>query len=196
MIWKHQWINFTHVISALVKGSGSPERTAKAFRYVQYLLLESPEFSNRARKWDSLGFSPRYWTEEDFHDKLMQYLQEFPEYHEYEGFFVQQQKSSEQSSSPPVLDPPLQPQLPIYFTNIVSDFVPFLEVLIARLIEYGQSDLLLAILDRYGHLFYYHNCPLSYVCNLLLYYYPNDTLSDPRICKRILRLLGKIPSVG
>ncbi|KAI8145206.1 mediator complex subunit 23-domain-containing protein [Fennellomyces sp. T-0311] len=184
MIWKYQWVNFTNIISALAKGSGSPDRTAKAFQYVQYLLLESPEFNKRVNKWLSLGFSPRYWTEEDFHEKLMQYLSEFPEYHEYEAYAVAQQ-----STQHPVLDPPLQPQMPVYFTNIVSDFVPFLEVLIARLIEYAQTDLLLAILDRYGKLFYYHNGPLSYVCNLLLYYYPNDTLNDPRVCKRIVRLL-------
>ncbi|KAI9492493.1 mediator complex subunit 23-domain-containing protein [Zychaea mexicana] len=184
MIWKYQWVNFTNIISALGKGSGTPERTTKAFRYVQYLLLESPEFKKRVDKWLSLGFSHRYWTEEDFHEKLMQYLTEYPEYHEYEAFAVAQQNTQQ-----PVLDPPLQPQMPVYYTSIVSDFVPFLEVLIARLIEYAQTDLLLQILDRYGQLFYYHNSPLSYVCNLLLYYYPNDTLSDPRVCKRIVRLL-------
>ena len=180
MIWKYQWVNFTNIISALGKGSGTPERTTKAFRYVQYLLLESSEFKNRVDKWLSLGFSHRYWTEEDFHEKLMKYLDEFPEYHEYEAH----QKGQH-------MDPPLQPQMPVYYTSIVNDFVPFLEVLIARLIEYAQTDLLLQVLDRYGKLFYYHHSPLSYVCNLLLYYYPNDTLNDPRICKRIVRLLGK-----
>lgn len=190
MIWKHQWVNFTHVISALAKGSGSPERTAKAFRFIQYLMLESPELYNRVQKWSSLGFSHRYWTEEDFHEKLMQYLQAYPEYSEYEAFAMQ---SGQQT---PILDPPLQPAMPVYFANVISDFVPFLEVLISRLIEYAQSDLLSAILDRYGHLFYYHPSPLSYVCNLLIYYYPNETLSDPRICKRIVRLIGMNADLG
>lgn len=182
MIWRHQWVNFTHVISALAKGSGSPERTSKAFLYVRYLLLESPEFIQRVSKWESLGFSSRYWMEEDFNDKLMEYLREYPEYNEFEAFAGGNTAS---------LDPPLQPQMPVYYSNVISDFVPFLEVLISRLIEYAQVDLLQEILDRYGHLFFYHNCPLSYVSNLFLYYYPNETLSDPRICRRILRLLGK-----
>lgn len=117
----------------------------------------------------------------------MHYLNEYPEYHEYEAFAMAQKQGQM-----PALDPPLQPQMPVYFTNIVSDFVPFLEVLISRLVEYAQVDLLIAIMDRYGHLFYYHNAPLSFVSNLLLYYFPNDTLADPRVCKRVVRLLGKI----
>ncbi|KAI9313693.1 mediator complex subunit 23-domain-containing protein [Dichotomocladium elegans] len=191
MIWKYQLVNFTNIISALGKGSGTPERTAKAFRFIQYLLLESPEFANRVKKWHSLGFSRRFWVEEDFHDKLMEYLREYPEYHEYEAYAMLENNhsSANVNKQVPILDPPLQPQMPVYYTNIVSDFVPFLEVLIARLVEYAKTDLLIGILDRYGHLFYYHSAPLSFVSNLLLYYFPNDTLSDARVCKRIIRLL-------
>ncbi|KAI9013358.1 mediator complex subunit 23-domain-containing protein [Phycomyces nitens] len=184
MIWKHQWINFNHVIFALVKGSGTPERNTKAFRYIRHLLLESPEFIKRVAKWDSLRFSPRNWTEEDFHKKLMQYLEEFPEYYEFEAFAMNHYEKMQ-----PSLDPPLQTPMPIYLTNVISDFISTLEVVISRLIEHAHTDLLVEILDKYGHLAYYHQYPLSFVCSIFLYYSSSNTLRDPRIRKRILRLL-------
>ncbi|KAI7901563.1 uncharacterized protein BX663DRAFT_513291 [Cokeromyces recurvatus] len=182
-IWKYQWINFNHVIFALVKGSGSLERTNKAMHFLRYLLFESPEFQKRVQKWDSLGFSPRPWTEEKFHEKLMSYLREYPEYYEFEAFAMRQ-------SYEPALDlPHQQTKLPIYFSNVVNDFIVSMETLIMRLIEYSQKELLMKLLDTYGHLFYQHQCPLSFVTSLLLYYHSSETLRDPLILKRILRLL-------
>lgn len=162
----------------------STERNAKAATYVQYLLLNSPEFKKRVQKWDSLKFSHRHWTEENFQEKLMQYLHEYPEYHEFESFAMRQFE--------PTMDlPQQQTKLPIYFTNVVSDFISSMENLIMRLIEYSETDLLASILDTYGHLFYQHQCPLSFVTGILLYYHSSHTLQDPRIRKRILRLIGK-----
>jgi hypothetical protein len=185
MIWKHQWLSLTHVVSALVKGSGSAERTEKAFQYLGYLLLESPEFSRRVEKFKSLEFSPLYWTEDNHHEKLMAYLAEFPEYTEFEAFGM---KEFEQTQH---LDPPASPPMPIYFTNVVLRFIPYFDVIISRLIEHNQSQLLARILDTHGHLFQYHHYPLSYLCNLFLYHYPSPTLHEPYIKKRVLRLLGK-----
>jgi len=160
-----------------MKGSGSVDRTTKACKYLRHVLLESPEFQKRVLKWDSLEFSHRHWTEDNFQAKLMQYLNEFPEYHEFESF------------APNVDLPHQQTKLPVYFTNIVSDFISSMENLIMRLIEYAQSDLLANILDKYGHLFYQSQNPLAFVTNMLLYYHSSETLRDPRILKRILRLI-------
>jgi hypothetical protein len=187
LIWKNQWLSFNHVLFALLKGSGSSDRTSKAMGFVQHLLLGSNEFKRRAAKWNSLNFSPRHWVEEDFHEKLMVYLQEFPEYHEFEGHAMHKFEQT-------IPDIKLQTKLPIYFTNVISDFTSTLETLITRLVEYSQNDLLANILDTYGHLFKYHPCPLSVITNLLLYYNTSETLQLPRIRKRILRLLGKTTS--
>lgn len=183
-IWKNQWINFNHVLFALLKGNGNVDRTNKAMGYVRYLLLGSPEFQKRAQKWNSLKFSHRHWTEDNFQKKLMQYLQEFPEYHEFESYAMRQYDPIMEISQQ-------QTKLPIYFTNVVSDFISSMENLIMRLIECSETDLLANILDTYGHLFYQHQCPLSFVNNILLYYHSSETLRNPRIRKRILRLLGK-----
>lgn len=167
-----------------MKGSGNANRTMMATNCLQYLLLESPEFQRRVQKWDSLEFSHRPWTEENFQEKLMQYLQEFPEYHEFESFAMRQFE--------PMMElPQQQTKLPIYFTNVVTDFLSSMEYVIMRLIEYSQKELLVNILDKYGHLFYQHQTPLAFVTNTLLYYHSSDTLKDPTIKKRILRLLGK-----
>lgn len=141
------------------------------------MLLGSPEFQKRVAKWDSLEFSHRHWTEDNFQAKLMQYLQEFPEYHEFESF------------APNMALPHQQTKLPVYFTNMVSDFISSMENLIMRLIEYAQTDLLVNILDKYGHLFYQSQNPLAFVTNTLLYYHSSETLRNPRILKRILRLI-------
>ncbi|CEI94172.1 hypothetical protein RMCBS344292_08393 [Rhizopus microsporus] len=182
-IWKYQWVNFNHVLFALTKGSGTPERTSKAMTALRYLLLESSELVRRVHKWDSLGFSCRPWTEENFQEKLMAYLRVFPEYSEFEAFAMQQ-------FEPRVdLSPPLQVKLPIYFGNVISDFVVSLENILMRLVEYGQSALLIDILDKHGHLFKYHQCPLSFVANFFLYYHTSPTLMNLSVRKRILRLI-------
>ncbi|KAM3581516.1 hypothetical protein VKS41_006346 [Umbelopsis sp. WA50703] len=183
MIWKHQWLSFAHVVFALVKGSGSTERNEKAFQYLGYLLLDSSEFSRRVEKFTSLGFAPRYWTEDNYHEKLMAYLADFPEYTEFEAYGM---KEFEQTQH---LDPPVSPPLPIYFTNVVLRFIPHFNVVIPRLIEHNKPELLARILDKYGHLFQYHHYPLTYICNLFLYHYSSAMLHEPHIKKRILRLL-------
>lgn len=183
-IWKNQWINFNHVLFALTKGAGNADRTSKATSYIRYLLLGSPEFQSRVQTWDSFNFSHRHWTEEDFQAKLMKYLQKYPEYHEFESFAMRQYE--------PTMDlPQQQTKLPIYFTNVVSDFTSCMENLIMRLIEHSETELLANILDTYGHLFHQHQSPLAFVSSILLYYHSSDTLRDPRIRKRILRLIGK-----
>lgn len=172
------------MLFALAKGGGSADRTSKAVTYIRYLLLGSTEFKKRVDKWDSLQFSHRHWTEENFHEKLMQYLLEYPEYHEFEGFSMRQ-------FEPTMELPQQQTKLPIYFTSVVTDFLSTMENLIMRLIEFSQTDLLASLLDTYGHLFYQHQCSLSFVTGILLYYHSSETLADPRIRKRILRLIGK-----
>ncbi|KAI9481474.1 MAG: hypothetical protein EXX96DRAFT_566905 [Benjaminiella poitrasii] len=182
-IWKYQWINFNHVLFALMKGSGSQERTAKAINFLRHLLFESDELQKRVQKWDSLNFSPRPWTEEKFHEKIMSYLQEYPEYYDFEAFAMRQFYE-------PTMDlPQQQTKLPIYFSNVVSNFIVSMETLIIRLIEYSQKDLLVQLLDTYGRLFYQHQCPLSFITGILLCYHSSETLRDPFILKRILRLL-------
>ncbi|KAI9285727.1 mediator complex subunit 23-domain-containing protein [Umbelopsis sp. AD052] len=183
MIWKHQWVSFTHVVFALVKGSGNAERSEKAFQYLEYLLLESPEFSRRVETFTSLQFSSKYWAEDNHHEKLMTYLAQFPEYSEFESYGM---KDFEQTQH---MDPPTSPPMPIYFTNVVLRFIPFFDVIINRLIEYEQPDLLARILDKHGHLFQYHHYPLSFICNLFLDHYSSPTLHEPYIKKRLLRLL-------
>ncbi|CAO3590219.1 unnamed protein product [Absidia cylindrospora] len=186
MIWKHQWVNVNDVILALLNGNSTGERATRAFEFLRYLLLDSTEFRQRVTKWDSLQFSSRTWTEEDGQEKLMEYHQSYPEYYEFEAFTMPV------AGGPPnmSLDPPLQAPMPVYHTNIIIDFVSCLESILSHLIEHGQHDLLADLLDTYGHLFCYHQYPLSFVCNILLYYHDAPTIRDhPLIVKRIARLL-------
>lgn len=115
----------------------------------------------------------------------MRYLQKFPEYDEFEAFAMQ-------GFEPTIeLQPPLQIKLPIYFGNVISDLIVTLENVLMRLLEYGQAEILVSVLDRYGSLFRYHQSPLSFVANFFLYYHASPTLTNPSVRKRILRLIGK-----
>ncbi|KAI8972683.1 hypothetical protein BDB01DRAFT_845071 [Pilobolus umbonatus] len=181
-IWKNQWVSFNHVLFALTRGNIRPDKLNKAMKYIRYLLLESPEFQQRVSKWDSLDINNRPWAEEDFHEKLMDYLREYPEYHCFEGYGMRQFE--------PVVELPNQPlRLPIYYTNNISDFIALMEHLIMRLIEYRQTQLLMDVLDKYGHLFHHHQNALSCITSILLYYHSSPVMTNPRVLKIILRLL-------
>ncbi|KAI8328625.1 mediator complex subunit 23-domain-containing protein [Chlamydoabsidia padenii] len=182
MIWKHQWVNLNDVILALLNGNSTGDRAQRSFDFIRHLLLQSPEFDQRIAKWDSLNFSHRSWTEEDNHDKLMAYHKTYPEYYEFEAFSANNNNNNDE------LDPPLQTPMPIYHTNLIVDFVTCMESIIAHLIEHNQHHLLADILDKYGHLFCYHQYPLSFVCNVLLYYH-EALKNHPLLVKRIARLL-------
>lgn len=185
MIWKHQWVNFNDVIMALLNGNSTSDRADKAFEFVRYLLFQSNEFEQRVLKWDSLQFSSRSWTEENGFDKLMEYQQMYPEFYEFEAFAAA-------SGNLMNLDPPCQTPMPTYHTNVIIDFVTTMESIITHLIEHNQPQLLGDILEKYGHLFHYHQYPLSFVCSILLYYYSAPAIKDhPLNVKRITRLLGK-----
>ncbi|RUS33972.1 mediator complex subunit 23-domain-containing protein [Jimgerdemannia flammicorona] len=186
-IWKYQILDFNHVIFALVRGHIHPSRVEKTFNFLEYLLVGSLEFSNRFAKWIRLDFSYRYWTEDDHHDKLMQYLKEFPEFFEYEAYAMNGYDGYDRIEK--TLDPPCSTQMPVYYTNAVIRFFPIFDTLLGRLIEYQQVELLIKILEKYECLYYYHHYQLSFVRGLLHNYFTSPVLKEPRVMKHILKLL-------
>ncbi|ORX51305.1 hypothetical protein DM01DRAFT_1337353 [Hesseltinella vesiculosa] len=183
MIWDYQWININDLLLGLLGSHHTGEASAKALKFVDF-LLKTDELQSRVDKWTQLKFSTRPWTEEDAFDKLMEYHKAFPEYFEFEAF-----AAGEASNDSLSLDPPLQLPMPIYYTNFISDFTSTLESVIGYLIERNQAELLVDVLDKFGCLFHYHQYPLSFVCNTLLYYHSSPILQEPRIVRRIARLL-------
>ncbi|KAL1920232.1 uncharacterized protein VTP21DRAFT_1378 [Calcarisporiella thermophila] len=181
LIWKYQLLSFEHVIFSLTHAKRKGDI---ALKFLEYLLFTSPSFMGRVAKWMSLGFNSRYWTEVDFHEKLMEYLKEYPEYFEYEAFAMNGYDHTTRK-----LDPPPSAAMPVYYNNIVLRSTAIFDIVIARLIENERKDLLLQLLEKYGCIYQYHATPLAFVQDLLNYYYDSSMLQDHQVMKRILFLL-------
>eukprot|EP01113_Clastostelium_recurvatum_P038666 TRINITY_DN5809_c0_g1_i10.p1 TRINITY_DN5809_c0_g1~~TRINITY_DN5809_c0_g1_i10.p1 ORF type:complete len:4348 (-),score=882.14 TRINITY_DN5809_c0_g1_i10:23-13066(-) len=71
-------------------------------------------------------------------------------------------------SNPYLPKPP--PALPIYYSNTCLSLLPVIDVIIARLIENNEVNILLRVLDAYAPLYAYHDMPITHGYNLLYYY--------------------------
>ncbi|RHZ74202.1 hypothetical protein Glove_227g124 [Diversispora epigaea] len=182
LIWRYQILSFEHVLFALVKGHS--EKNSTAFKILEYLLIESNGYSDRVQYFISLGFSHRYWVEDDHHDKMMKYLERYPEYFQYEAYAMDGYETITKT-----LEPPLTTHMPIYYTNAIRKSLPILDIVIGRLIEFGEQELLIKILDDYRHIYKYHQTPLCFVRDLFCYYYSSRVLREQAITTRLIKLL-------
>ncbi|CAG8592011.1 4329_t:CDS:10, partial [Ambispora leptoticha] len=185
LIWTYQIVAFEHVIFALIRGNRNHdhEKTKVAFGFLDYLLFKSEGFQSRVDYFISLNFNPRYWAEDDYHEKLMKYLEKYPEFFEFEAFAMDGYEKTKKS-----LDPPVSTQMPIYYSFVIARTIPILDIVIGRLIEYGEKDMLVKLLEKYGPLYKYHQTPLSFIRDLFHYYY-SDLLRDHIISKKLVHLL-------
>ncbi|KAK9720183.1 hypothetical protein K7432_004332 [Basidiobolus ranarum] len=180
-IWTYQLVSFEHVIFALTRGHSNT--TQLNFKLLEKVLVESTEFDERLSFWISLEFNPRYWVEDDFHEKLTKYLDKFPEYFEYEAFAMNGYVSNKEE-----LKPALSTPMPIYYDNLILRVIPFLDITIGKLIEFEQSDLLKLVLDKFQKLYRYHQTPLAFIRDTLQNYYRSGALKDPEIAKLLVKL--------
>lgn len=189
LIWRYQILAFEHVLFALIRGQR--EKNATAFKILDFLLFKSEEYSGRVNYFISLGFTHRYWIEDDHHDKLMTYLERYPEYFQYEAYAIGGYDEYETVAKK--LDPPLTAtNMPIYYTSAIRKSLPILDLVIGRLIEFGETEMLARLLDEYGQIYKFHQTPLSFVRDLLCYYYSAPTLRDSTICSKLIKLLGNL----
>ncbi|CAG8508778.1 6034_t:CDS:10 [Diversispora eburnea] len=182
LIWRYQILSFEHVLFALIKGHS--ENNSTAFKILEYLLIESNQYSDRVQYFISLGFSHRYWVEDDHHDKMMKYLERYPEYFQYEAYAMDGYETVTKQ-----LEPPLITHMPIYYTNAIRKSLPILDIVIGRLIEFEEQELLIKILDDYRHIYKYHQTPLCFVRDLFCYYYSSRVLREQAIATRLIKLL-------
>ena len=184
LIWKYQIIAFEHVLFALVRGHR--ERDTTALKILDYLLLKSENFSERVEYFVSLKFEPRYWVEDDHYDKMMKYLEKYPEFFQYEAYAMNGYENGNSE-----LNPPSATNMPIYYSTIIRRTLPILDIVIGRLIELGEKEFLVRLLDKYRYLYRYHQTLLAFVRDLLCYYYSVPIIRERAFCKRLIRLLGE-----
>merc|ERR1712137_82548 len=85
-----------------------------------------------------------------------------------------------------------QPYYPIYYGCIPLRLLPVFDCLIMRFIEANRTDLLEKLLSpnlRYVELYQYHEAPMTFVKELLQYYYGAPQLTH-RVKSILLRLVA------
>ncbi|ORY00571.1 hypothetical protein K493DRAFT_335300 [Basidiobolus meristosporus CBS 931.73] len=181
LIWDYQLISLEHVVFALTRGHTNT--TDSSFQLLKKILIDSSEFSDRLAFWMSLDFNPRYWVEDDFHERLTKYLNKYPEYFEYEAFAMNGYNLEKEE-----LKPALSTPMPIYYDNLILRILPFLDITIGKLIEFEQVDLLKEVLEKFQKLYRYHQTPLAFIRDTLQNYYSSAALKDPAVVKLLVKL--------
>ncbi|KAG0328977.1 Mediator of RNA polymerase II transcription subunit 23 [Dissophora globulifera] len=180
LVWKYQLLSIEHMLLALM--TGHPARSGDlALKVLIQMTINSSELSNRISHWTSIGISPRPWEEDAYYDKLQSYLSRYPEYFGFEAHEVR-------SGTNPI-NPPLEMPLLVNYNNVLLRLLNIFDLIVGRFIEYEMTDTLVTFLDKFGCLYLYHNTPMGFVRDTLLYYYESPTLRDPRVTKALLKLL-------
>eukprot|EP01134_Creolimax_fragrantissima_P000795 CFRG0795T1 len=108
---------------------------------------------------------------ETYNQKLMRYLNAYPEYTNFEACVEATPPiSTTQQTFPTVL--------PCYYDNAVCRFIPALDMVLGRLIEFGKTDVVFMLVSTYGSLYAVHDRPVSSVYEFLHYYHANPYLTQ------------------
>ncbi|KAF9195517.1 Mediator of RNA polymerase II transcription subunit 23 [Haplosporangium sp. Z 767] len=180
LVWKYQLLSIEHTLLALM--TGHPSRSGDlGLKVLIQMTINSSELSNRISHWTSIGISPRPWEEDAYYEKLQSYLSRYPEYFGFEAHEIR-------AGTNPI-NPPLEMPLLVSYSNVLLRLLNIFDMIIGRFIEYQMTDTLVTFLEKFGCLYLYHNTPMGFVRDTLLYYYESPTLKDPRVIKALLRLL-------
>ncbi|KAG0230823.1 Mediator of RNA polymerase II transcription subunit 23 [Actinomortierella wolfii] len=183
LVWKYQLLSIEHVLLALI--TGHPSRNNRlGLRILIQMTVLSSELSNRISHWMSIGVSPRPWEEDRYYDKMRQYLDKYPEYYGFEAYQHQLDPAGLAN-----LQPPLEMPLLVFYSNVLLRLLNIFDVIIGRLIEYQCTDELVAFLDKFGCMYAYHNTPMAFVRDTLLYYNESPLLQNPTVVNGLVKLL-------
>ncbi|KAJ2173602.1 hypothetical protein GGH16_001750, partial [Coemansia sp. RSA 560] len=176
-MFRFQLVHHEHVVFALTRGEHDLRTDRMRLLLTRYVLLESPQFSERLDEWHRLDFQGRYWADFEHWKKQDAYLARFPEFFEFEA----------------ALEGPLEPapalSLPVYYENGMVRLLPVLEFALGRMIEAEDRGLLRDVLDRMGILYRLHQVPLTTLMNTLFVYFNAPTLHDAAVVRSLNRAL-------
>ncbi|KAL9655374.1 hypothetical protein ABK040_011215 [Willaertia magna] len=127
-----------------------------AISLITYLLTKDNRFLDRVEFFLSLKVNPNHFEEEDYYEKHLIYHQIYPE-----TFGITTVNENIELHSKPC-----------YYGNVCLRMIPILDLLCRRLVELNEFEALSHILDKYGNLFAYHECLVTFVRELLLYFHP------------------------
>ncbi|KAF9432905.1 Mediator of RNA polymerase II transcription subunit 23 [Entomortierella beljakovae] len=180
LVWKYHLLSIEHTLLALM--TGHPSRSGDhGIKILIQMTVNSTELSNRISHWTSIGISPRPWEEDAYYDKLQLYLSRFPEYFNFEAHEIRVGNVN--------INPPLELPMLVSYNNVLLRLLNIFDMIIGRFIEYQMTDTLVNFLEKFGCLYLYHNTPIGFVRDTMLYYYESPVLKDPRVTRALLKLL-------
>ncbi|KAI9598837.1 hypothetical protein BDF19DRAFT_431544 [Syncephalis fuscata] len=117
LTWQAQVISHNQLIIAFARCNYHMEPTLDL---LEGYLLHTDELQKRVQRWCTLFTQHNYWEDENYHERLVTYLNEFPEYNCFEKC----------GNDTPSTD---QETLPVYFYSNILDFTSVFRVVEIRL---------------------------------------------------------------
>jgi len=189
LIWTHGLFRFEIVLLALTYRLNS---SPNALPLLEHLLFKAVQFEVRLQWFVKSGPRADYWNEDEFYDKMASFHEQSPDPN---SIF----DAARGSNLPPLAAGP-------FFDNAVIRTLPALDMLMVQLVEgiggggagagAGHEKLLMALVDRFAPLYAYHDTPITFVLNLLFYYYNAPALTPTVTVKLVSLLLGEHTGVG
>lgn len=166
-IEQYKFISLGNVIMSLA----DRDDNKFSFRIIDSLLFDSRiNLIGRIEFLSGKMFSCEPWDDTDF----------FERHSSYHSNFMEIAPTSAEETI-----------LPVYFGNVCTKIVPVLDMLIGRLIENEERELLLKVVSSFAVLFRaYHDSPVNFVKNLLVYYSESPIL-DFSVKSKLFSLCGK-----
>ncbi|EFC48231.1 predicted protein [Naegleria gruberi] len=168
LIWEFEFLPLETVCLALIDRAknedpnlsnkpteDSTEKKAIEHKYAHNILLliiTDNQFSKRVDLFLDLNRNPNLFDVNDNFTAHHKYHSQYPE-----GFGAMKTDDFLNAN-------------PSYYNNICLRMIPILDLICRRLCELNLFDFLRQILDKYGGLFAYHDYPMTFVKELLLYY--------------------------
>lgn len=179
IIWKYNIVTIDRLVLCLVLRPNIDGNECQVCLYIiQLLLLKSSELRNRAQDFVKEN-SPEHWKQSNWYDKHLAFHRKYPEK------FTPEEVSSAYGGT-----------IPVYLSNVCLRFIPVLDIVVHRHFEVPQvSKNLEQLLDHLGHLYKFHDRPVTFLYNTL-HYYEIKLRDKPMLKKKLVSaVLGSLIDV-
>jgi mediator of RNA polymerase II transcription subunit 23 len=171
-VWKYQFISLDRLMLCLATRKYEGHDVQLCLVLMQQLMVMSTDLRNRidAVKDMAIGF----WNHDNWHQLHVNYHQRFPE-----NFNLESLSQTPAGGA--------RPPLPIYYSNVCLRFIPVLDVVVHRFLEFGAGAMptLDGILEHLKSLYRFHDHPIMYVFTTM-YYFEKNLADFPLIRKKLV----------
>lgn len=160
LVWQCNIIPIDRLILILVLRVTDNSEAQAAMFIIQVLLLKMSNFLTRVRDFVHSN-SPDTWAQDDWHNRHTMFHFQYPE------------KFAPDSAGD---GGPSSQYMPVYFSNVCLRFVPILDIVIHRFLEFQVQNIqksFESVFDSLGCLYKFHDAPISFVYCTLHYYESN-----------------------